>query len=173
MMRRDIQADRAIVKAATPGPWTPYRTKYYGVPANRQPLCVGSENESICTLTASEGDDGPWPDASFIALARTALPYYMDAYEQAEARAVKAERELELLAQEYVKNKPCFRPVEEGKDPAQDIIDQFKAKAMAPEAFKFCLTCGGCGKPLSCAVYQELARKENLLGRVTSEENTR
>jgi hypothetical protein len=170
MMRRDIQADRAIVKAATEGPW-----KGHELGKQAPSVCVVLGPMTCRPLVKSLAPDWRENNANveFIALARTAIPYYMDAYEQAEARAVKAERELELLAQEYVKNKPCFRPVEEGKDPAQDIIDQFKAKAMAPEAFKFCLTCGGCGKPLSCAVYQELARKENLLGRVTSEENTR
>ena len=56
----------------TPGPWKARKTEYFNVPDDRQQIVVGTEEFSICRMTASGGTDGnilAMPDAHLIAAA--------------------------------------------------------------------------------------------------------
>lgn len=70
--------------AFTPGPWKVYRTKFFGVPDDKQRLCVGTDKYSICKLTGSEGNDEALSDAQLIAAAPDMYEALEDAVESME-----------------------------------------------------------------------------------------
>ena len=56
----------------TPGPWEVRVTRFFNVPDSGQYLVVGTDAESICRMTASEGpemQEQAMPDARLIAAA--------------------------------------------------------------------------------------------------------
>jgi hypothetical protein len=72
----EIQAARALVQAATPGPW-------------KAPSGVESEGWRIHGALYAESDSGP-ADGEFIAAARTLVPRLLDALDEARERAEAA-----------------------------------------------------------------------------------
>ncbi len=86
MSPEDVQADRAAIAAATPGPWT-----WDG------PLCGVFGGPS-------EDEDAPWivsdasePDAEFIARARTRWPAALDDIDALRAEATGFRKERDFL----------------------------------------------------------------------------
>ncbi len=66
----------------TPGPWKVRVTRFFNVPDSGQYLVVGTDAESICRMTASEGpemQEQAMPDARLIA----AAPEMLEALEAA------------------------------------------------------------------------------------------
>ena len=84
----------------TPGPWNVRETKFFNVPRELQCLVVGTDDISICRMTASEGVEGhrhAMPDARLIA----AAPELLEAVERlligAAACAIPHPKEREVL----------------------------------------------------------------------------
>jgi len=72
----------------TPGPWVVRVTRFFNVPDSHQYLVVGTDDESICRMTASEGPEmqkQAMPDARLIA----AAPLMYQALEEIANNAVK------------------------------------------------------------------------------------
>lgn len=75
MTPEERQAVRERVERCLPGPWAAVVTKYHGVERRKQRIVICTAQDSIATLTASEGMEvHEMPEAVFIAAARTDLP---------------------------------------------------------------------------------------------------
>lgn len=78
----DVKTAREKLEGVTPGPWEATRANYFGVNDNEQPIVVGGAAMSVAVMTASKGNDLAWPDAHFIAHARTDHPKALDEIER-------------------------------------------------------------------------------------------
>ena len=99
---RDIEKDKAMCEAATPGAWREYEKEHVKSPSGTY-RTIASETRNFETDGSLIGFDldgyiNP-ADSRFIAEARTALPYYITQYEAQQARI--AELELKLMLHHY------------------------------------------------------------------------
>jgi hypothetical protein len=79
MTPEEFQAARALVDAATPGPWWP---RYGGEPGE---VYASAAQRHVATVHGEGSDARPNPDSKFIAAARSLVPRLLDALEQAQA----------------------------------------------------------------------------------------
>jgi hypothetical protein len=115
-------SERAIIEAATPGPWEVDATKalgaygvYFGLSLDRP--------SRICSMLPGESPrvrrDA---DAAFIAAARTGWPKALDERDAAIARLAECERERDRMAEEITRLRAALESKKESMD-ARNLHD--------------------------------------------------